>query len=101
MLYGIPTLVRAGTRGYRTAMSSAASIFSAALELSPEERAELASKLLESLDEEPDLTPEQWKASWGAELTRRLETHEAGETELVPGDVVFAEAREKLKKLRG
>jgi len=81
-------------------MSAAATVLSAALELSLHERADLAAELLESLDGEPGLSPDEWTDSWTAELGLRLEALRAGELKLIPHDVVMAEVREKLKQLK-
>ena len=60
-----------------------------ALELSPEERAQLAQTLLEWLHVP---TPEIEKA-WADEIERRLEAYDRGEMETYAAEDVFAEAR--------
>jgi len=63
----------------------------AALELSPEERAQLAQRLLSSLPR--DLEPE---AAWDAEIRRRVAELESGALNTTPAEEVFADARRRL-----
>jgi putative addiction module component (TIGR02574 family) len=58
--------------------------------LSPEERAQLAEILLESIDEavSHDLSPE-----WEREIERRVAAYDRGETKTYLAEDVFAEAR--------
>jgi len=56
-------------------MTTVAKIMNEVLELPRSDRSYLASKLIESLDEEQDLTPE-WNAEIGERVARRI----AGET---------------------
>ena len=58
--------------------------------LSPEERAQLADALLESLREERIAEVE---AAWAVEIERRVAAHRRGEAKLVPAEEVFAKAR--------
>lgn len=67
------------------------SVEAAALELSPEERAQLAQRLLSSLPRDP-----QVEAAWDAEIRRRIAALESGEMEAIPSEQVFAEARRRL-----
>jgi putative addiction module component (TIGR02574 family) len=67
---------------------------SMALKLTPEERAELASDLLLSLD---DLSEPEIEHLWLEEASRRDAELDAGTAKLIPGDQVFAEARARLK----
>jgi len=64
-------------------------IFEQALTLSETERAELAAKLLASLDEANDPDAEE---AWAAEITKRAESVARGEAKLVAWDDVDAEA---------
>ena len=61
-----------------------------ARELSPQERAQLAEGILESLQEgsAPDVD-----AAWDAEILKRIGEYDRGETLLSPAAEVFAEAR--------
>jgi putative addiction module component (TIGR02574 family) len=60
-----------------------------ALQLSDEERGELAAKLLESIDEGAD---DDAEAAWGTELRRRLDELDQGKTQAVP----WSEARRAI-----
>ncbi|MBW6469093.1 MAG: addiction module protein [Coriobacteriia bacterium] len=64
------------------------------LGLSPEERAELASDLLLSLD---NLSEQEIEHLWLEEASRRDAEIDAGTAKLIPGDQVFAQARTRLK----
>jgi putative addiction module component (TIGR02574 family) len=64
----------------------------AAMQLSPNERVDLAKKLLVSVD-----TPETIAAAWDEEIARRIAQLDAGEAETVPAEQVFAELRARLK----
>jgi putative addiction module component (TIGR02574 family) len=66
-------------------------------ELPPEQRAELASFLLASLEpsDEGDI-----EAAWLAEAERRLEEFEAGRMEAIPAEQVLSEARGRLARRR-
>ena len=58
--------------------------------LQPEERAQLAEGLLDSLQEWA--SPET-EAAWDAEILKRIGEYERGEAVLLPAADVFAEAR--------
>ena len=72
--------------------SSLQSVEAAALELSPEERAQLAQRLFASLPRNPEV-----EAAWDEEIKRRVAELEAGVMETIPAEEVFAEARSRLK----
>lgn len=76
-------------------MATSEEIFSEAMTLSPEVRAELAERLIGSLVE--DVSPEIASAQL-AEVQRRIAEVESGEVELIPGDEVLARARQLLAK---
>ena len=63
----------------------------AAMQLSPDERVDLAEKLWVSVD-----TPEAIAAAWEEEIARRVAQLEAGEVETVPAEQVIAELRTHL-----
>jgi len=65
-----------------------------ATELSPEERAQLAEMLLESLTE---AIPPDVEAAWEAEVRDRIAAYERGEARTVPAEEVFAEARRRTR----
>jgi hypothetical protein len=69
----------------------------AALGLEPARRARLALRLIESLDREEKLTREQVEQLWLQEGEERLRQLEAGESEPIPAERVFKEARKNLK----
>lgn len=62
--------------------------------LSPNDRARLAEKLLESLHEnaDPDI-----EAAWDAEIRRRVAEVESGSVKLIPAEEVFDEIRQFLR----
>ena len=62
-------------------------LFEQALHLRDEERAELAAKLLESIDDKSD---EDWISNWDAEILKRMEEVESGKVKTIP----WSEARE-------
>lgn len=62
-------------------------IFRAALSLPQEARAELADRLLESLD---DSDQDEIDARWTREAEDRAAAYERGEISAIPGDEVFA-----------
>lgn len=75
---------------------AAEKVLAEALTLDTRERADLAAKLLASLDGEPE---EDVEAAWAAEVARRIEEIEAGRVELVPWeDVERRIEREILKR---
>jgi len=61
-----------------------------ARELSPQERAQLAEGLLESLQE---WSSPEVEAAWDTEILKRIGEYERGEATLSPAADVFAEAR--------
>ncbi len=65
-----------------------------ALQLSPQDRAELAEHLIHSLDELEDAEAERL---WIEEAERRYKEYKEGKVEGIPAEVVFKEARLKLK----
>ncbi len=69
-------------------------IAAAALDLPLTARAELASQLLDSLDE---LSEEENDQLWAIEAERRYADYKAGNIEAVPADEVFARVRSRNK----
>lgn len=63
------------------------------LALSRRERADLALRLIRSLDEGAE---EDVDAYWKEELVRRSQQIDSGEAELIPAEEVFRKARERL-----
>ena len=64
-----------------------------ALELPLQERAQLAQRLIASLDQDTGDDPAEVERAWEDEIRRRLAELEAGTAELIPADQVFAELR--------
>jgi putative addiction module component (TIGR02574 family) len=62
-------------------MTTVAQIMSEVLELPRSDRSYLASKLIESLDDEQDLSPE-----WKTEIGRRVERRKSGEASQISQD---------------
>ena len=65
----------------------------AALNLDPKNRARLAGRLLESLE---DLTPEENARIWAEEAQRRADALDAGSLSSRPADEVFRDARARV-----
>ncbi len=63
-----------------------------ALKLSADARAELAGRLLRSLDEEEDLSQEEYDEAWGAEIARRIKDVDEGTVKAIP----WEEARRRI-----
>lgn len=75
--------------------SATKKILEDALALSEEQRATLVAALNESLETtEDDLTPE-----WKAEIARRIEAVERGDSPLIPGDEVESTIRKTLREI--
>ena len=78
---------------YNHRMTTDRAILRTALELPDKERAELALRLVESLDGEPSNDVE---AAWAAEVKHRVDAFRRGEARTRPAVDVFREARERL-----
>ncbi len=73
-------------------------IVAAALKLEHKERAELASRLIRSLDEEEEkFSPEECERLWLEESERRLEELEQSRVKGIPGEQVMRELRDLLE----
>ena len=70
-------------------------VLSEALGLGARERAEIAAKLIASLDDAPD---EDVEAAWAAEVERRVEAVEAGRANLVPWENVERRVEREIRK---
>jgi putative addiction module component (TIGR02574 family) len=68
-----------------------------ALELTREERAQLAKRLIISLDEDASENPAEVERAWEEEIRRRIAELEAGTAELIPAEQVFAELRAHMR----
>ncbi len=69
-----------------------------ALELSPQERAQLAHRLIVSLDDDVEDDPAEVERAWEDEIHRRLDEVDAGTAELIPAEEVFAELRSRTRR---
>lgn len=65
-----------------------------ALALAPEERAQLADRLINSLFDDQDI-----EEAWAVEVERRIKDIESGRTRLVPASEAIARARAAIKRL--
>lgn len=65
----------------------------AAMHLSVSERAQLAQRLLASLDEDSEI-----EQAWAEEIDRRLDEYERGAVQTVPGEEAFAKARARMHR---
>lgn len=74
-------------------------IAEAALKLAPEDRMYVADRLEQSLSDGGFASPELAQA-WAAEVTRRLEAYQSGETESVDFDAAIEGIRRRLAGLR-
>jgi putative addiction module component (TIGR02574 family) len=77
-------------------------ILEQALALPVKDRAELAARLLRSLDDgyEQDLSPEEWEAAWAEEIRRRSEQYHAGQTAARDWDEALTDMRRRLEEGR-
>ncbi len=76
-------------------------LFSTALTLPPEERVEIAEQLLASVDDERwswDCADPAWRAEWEAEIQRRIDDVRTGKSQLIEGELVMRELRERFSK---
>jgi putative addiction module component (TIGR02574 family) len=78
-------------------MTQPREILEAALKLSPTERAAIASEIIESLE---DIGYGQLSLAWENEIQSRLRDVEAGQTDLIPAENVFAEVEAELQARR-
>ena len=69
-----------------------------ALELPPHERAELAHRLLISLDEDAAADLVEVERAWAEEIQRRVTELDAGTAELIPAEEVLAELRARPRR---
>lgn len=73
--------------------TTAEEIEAAAMHLTVSERARLAERLVSSLDEDSEI-----EQAWAAEIERRVEAYESGDTTLIPAEEVFARVRARLRR---
>ena len=75
-------------------------IEAAALQMPPEERGRLASRLLQSLEPAPNDSPENIAKAWDEEIARRIEAMDAGVTEPIAYEHVRADLRAMIGAAR-
>lgn len=73
-------------------------LVSDALELPAHERAQLAHRLIISLDEDIEDDPAEVQRAWEDEIRRRMAEVDAGTAALIPTEQVFSELRARLRK---
>ena len=71
-------------------------LIEAGLELTPEDRYELAYQMIASADEETDGTQTDADVAWKAELHRRIGDIESGRVRLVSGPETLRLARQRI-----
>ena len=69
-----------------------------ALQLSVQDRARLAHRLLESLDDDSVEDPAEVERAWQSEIARCIAEFESGSVCTTPSSEVFREARARLRK---
>lgn len=73
--------------------TQAGQILQTALGLHPNDQAEIAASLIQSLDEEADRDVD---VAWSDEIKRRIDAIDAGQVQLVPWDEIISSMRERL-----
>jgi putative addiction module component (TIGR02574 family) len=73
--------------------SNAENVLRTALNLDPNDRAEVAASLIASLEPQQD---DGVEAAWAAEIKQRIDQIDRGEVTLVPSDEVMQSMRERL-----
>ncbi len=71
-----------------------------ALQLPPTERGRLIDRLMQSLEPEPEDTPENIAKAWDEEIARRIDEMDAGLTKSIPYEQVRAELRAMIDAAR-
>lgn len=79
-------------------MSVVQEILNRAMTLSEKERAEIAHKLLSSLEPEPEEDPAEVEQAWLEEIERRMDLVEKGEGQLVDAFEAIAKLRKELQE---
>ncbi len=81
-------------------MATKDDIFSGALSLPVDERAELAAKLLRSLDEDEEVSEAEAEEAWDVELERRVLELREGRVKAIPLEEVRRELEERRARRR-
>lgn len=80
-----------------------AQLVEAVLHLPRQDRAEIATTVLRSLDDdlaEPEVGPEEWERVWGEEVARRIEDLDRGDATAIPAEQVFKNLRDRVAGLK-
>jgi putative addiction module component (TIGR02574 family) len=81
-------------------MAAKDDIFSKALSLPPDERAELAAKLLQSLDADEDVSEAEAEEAWDVEIERRVLELREGRVKAIPLEDVRREFLQRRAQRR-
>lgn len=81
-------------------MAAPASLLDAALSLSEDDRADLALRLVESLDGAQE-HEDDVEAAWTDEIARRVEDLRSGRVKPIPMEQALAQARARIRGMRG
>jgi putative addiction module component (TIGR02574 family) len=81
-------------------MSSVSTVVAEAMQLDRQERADLARRLIASLDDEVDGADEDVEAAWLAEVERRAQAAERGTAQFEPWEVVRERIAARLRDVR-
>jgi putative addiction module component (TIGR02574 family) len=73
--------------------TQAEQVLQSALSLNPNDRAEIAASLIQSLDEPAD---DNVETAWAEEIKRRIDSIDKGEVQLIPSEEVMRSMRERL-----
>lgn len=68
-----------------------------ALQLNPSERGELIGALIDSLEGQPNESPQAVAAAWESEIAQRLTDMKAGKTRFIPADDAMRTLRSRLE----
>lgn len=80
---------------------TAEEILHQALRLSEAERATVAHELLASIDpSSEDVTDEEWRQAWGAEIRRRSDALARGDVETVDWREAMSQIRQRMRERR-
>jgi len=79
------------TMSYREVMNTAFELMEDVLKLPRQDRSYLATKIIESLEQNDELSPE-----WMEELDRRVESWKSGESPAVSSEDLHQEIRDRL-----
>ena len=73
-------------------------VIKAALDLPEEARFRVLVELIESLDADEEVSPEEHQRLWAEEIRRRIADYESGQEETIPYEVVRDEIRARYRQ---